>query len=358
MNFSPSSGITRRTFLAESAAAAVALTVAPRFSRAAEPAPEFRSSWNLVPDRVWAGAEYWTNPLQDWRVAGGRLECVKAAPGRSIHILTRQLGEAAGTLGMSVRLGRPDGRPLREGKGSAGFSIGVQGPLKDYRNSLIFGTGFNIGLRANGTLFIGDGPNGKSAPVDLSAEVVELLLMVEPAGGQYRVKLIALDAKDERKLGEVERTDVPANFLVGNLALAANYGPKQGGGAGRNAPRNRPIGGVGKWWFADWQITGTKVEAHEDRAFGPLLFNQYTLHGGILKMTAQLPPIGEKDEQTVRLQVQRDDHWQTVGEEKIHPLARTATFRIEKWNDRSDTPYRLAYTLRATDGTTREGASR
>ncbi len=349
----PFSPITRRTFLAESAAAAVALTVAPRLSLAAESAPEFHSQWNLVPDRVWLGAEFWANPLQDWRIAGGRLECVKAAPRRSAHVLTRQLGEGAGTLTVSVKLGRVGGGTLNTGKGSAGFSIGVQGPLKEYRNNLVHGTGLNIGLRAGGTLFIGDGGAGKSVPVDLNAESVELQLAAEPAGDKYRIKLTALDAKDGRVLGEVERTNVPAEYLVGNLALVANYGPRLGGGANRNAANINPAG-VAKWWFADWKIAGTKVEAHPERAFGPLLFNQYTLHNGTLKMTAQMPPLGEKDDQTVRLQVQRDGAWQTVSEEKIHPVARTATFRLEKWNDQADVPYRLAYTLRANDGSTRE----
>ncbi len=88
---------------------------------------------------------------------------------------------------------------------------------------------------------------------------------------------------------------------------------------------------------------GTKSDVHEDRAFGPILFSQYTLHDNIVKLTAQMPPIGEQDRQTVALQFQDGDEWKTVAEETIHPQARTATFRIEKWDATKDVPYRLMY---------------
>lgn len=343
--------ITRRDFLTRTAATAAGLALLAHGAQAAPASAPFRSTWEKSPDRVWAGAEFWTNPLQDWRVAGGRLECIKAAPGRTAHVLTRELTAGAGDLRMSVKLGRVDGGTIKDGKGAAGFSVGVKGPLNEYRNNLIFGNGFNVGLRAKGELFIGDGPNGKTEPVELGVEAVELRLFAEPSGEKFRVKLSAHDAKDGRSLGVVERGDVPADFLTGNLALAANFGATPGRKAA--AQQGQPPG-ADRWWFADWRIEGSKVSAHEDRAFGPLLFNQYTLHRGTLKMSAQLPPLGEKDDQSVRLQIQRGDNWQTIGEAKMHPLARTATIRVEKWDDTKDAPYRLAYSLRASDGSVTE----
>src|SRR6266404_5153308 len=104
--------VTRREFLQETAVAtAVAATAAalPASAAAAGSAAPFESQWNNTPDRVWLGAEYWANPLQDWRVAGGRIECVNAAPNRNVHLLTRQLSEQAGDLSMSVKLGRVGG---------------------------------------------------------------------------------------------------------------------------------------------------------------------------------------------------------------------------------------------------------
>jgi len=96
----------------------------------------------------------------DWRVAGGRIECVNAAPNRNVQLLTRQLGEQPGDVAMSVKIGRVGGGKLCEGKGSAGFRIGIMGPLRDYRNSLIYGQGLDAGFTSDGKLFIGNAASG------------------------------------------------------------------------------------------------------------------------------------------------------------------------------------------------------
>src|SRR5687767_14303173 len=98
--------LTRRGFIAGSASLAASSVVAPLLrARVLQPADEFRSRWDACPDRLWLGPEYWANPLQDWQVANGRIECTNAAPDRNVHVLTRQLGEPSGTLDTSVRVG-------------------------------------------------------------------------------------------------------------------------------------------------------------------------------------------------------------------------------------------------------------
>jgi alkaline phosphatase D len=74
----------------------------------------------------------------------------------------------------------------------------------------------------------------------------------------------------------------------------------------------------------------------------------------VMKLTAQMPPIGPQDSQSVRLQIRKGTSWSTIADGTIDPDARTATFRIPKWNDRSDVPYRLAYTLTFRDGRSEE----
>jgi hypothetical protein len=96
------------------------------------------------------------------------------------------------------------------------------------------------------------------------------------------------------------------------------------------------------------------VEAHAERAFGPILFSQYTLSRGVMKLTAQMPPLGAHDSPDVRLQVRKGADWSTIGESKIHSEARTATFRIAKWNDKGDVPFRLSYNLVDKDGSSHE----
>jgi phosphodiesterase/alkaline phosphatase D-like protein len=364
----------RRRFLKGTAATTLAVAAVNRqTSQAAQAAAgpnDFVSRWDRSPDRVWLGPEFWANPLQDWRIKGGRIECIKAAPNRNVHVLTRQLGAEPGTLAMSVMIGRVDGTPLAGGpgggQGTAGFRIGIMGPLKEYRNSLIFGQGLDAGFTSDGKLFIG--PPGAGVNVDLKGQAsVELRLTVEPHGEQSTV-MLAAHAADGKALAGVSR-DVPSASLAGNIALVANFiggagggnnaakGGKKGKGAekaksAKNAAKKGAAADVpaGEFWFANWKISGSRVESHDDRAYGPILFNHYTLSRGTLTMTAQMPPLGESDSQTVRLEVQRDGRWQPLGEDKIDPAARTATFRADKWDATEYRVYRLLYSLKTTDG--------
>src|SRR5690606_11235732 len=91
---------TRRQFVRESTATASAITaLGSSTAHAAGPGGvEFVSSWQRAPNRVWIGPEFWANPLQDWRLAGGRVECHKAAPERHVHLLTHALTGAVGNF--------------------------------------------------------------------------------------------------------------------------------------------------------------------------------------------------------------------------------------------------------------------
>jgi hypothetical protein len=334
------SKINRRNFMQDVTAASAAAD--------AEDAPAaFVSDWNRVGDRVWIGPAYWANPLQDWRVAGGRLECAVAAPNRDVQLLTRQLGARQGGFQTRVVVGRKTGGPLSKSQGSAGFRVGVQGPLKEYRNSLIFGRGLDAGFTAQGGLFIGPDHDGAGDTKILEREALELRLAAAPVGDAYRLTLAAHDPQSGELLGEVTRDRVPADALVGNVALAVNY-PWQAGGR-RKAKKKAP-GKPDQFWFDDWRLSGEKLETHDERAFGPILFSQYTLSDGVLKLSAQMPPLGEGDSQTVRLQFQRDGRWQTAAEAPIHPEACTAAFRVDDWDAGRDVPYRLVYQLQFADG--------
>ena len=128
--------------------------------------------------------------------------------------------------------------------------------------------------------------------------------------------------------------------LRGNVALVCH-------GEGLNTPAGELVA-----WFDDWRVTGERIDLHPERAFGPVLFNQYTLSRGVLKMTAQLPPLGPGDRKTVRLEVPGEAReWRVLDEAMIDPLSRTATFRVEGWQGTSPVLYRIAYDLVGTGGT-------
>jgi hypothetical protein len=358
-------GVTRRTFIQQTAAgvgAAATAGAVPAIPAEAVVGDEFRSRWDKQFDRVWLGEHYWANPLQDWRIAGGRQECVKAAPNRNVHLLTRRLGKGPGEFRMSVKLGRIGAESLAEGRGAAGFSIGVRGPLDDYRNSLIFGRGLDAGIMSDGQLVLGDDRSAKGA-IDLGRKSVELRLEGAPTGAAYRLTLSVHDGASGELLGQQVRDGVPADRLAGNVALAVNFSTPAAAGGAKKANRAgaakklaaaaQPGGDVGRFWFADWRLGGAKVETNDEHAFGPILFSQYTLSRGVLKLTAQMPPLGEDDSQTVALQLQKDaTEWEAVAEEVIHPEARTVTFRIDPWDASLQFPYRLVYTQKYADGST------
>ena len=303
----------------------------------------FQSRWPADGERVWLGPAYWANPLQDWRLAGGRAEMIGSGPeDRNVQLLTHSLGGGqGGSLRMRARLGFYEA----PGQGRAGFMLGVQGPLEDYRSAAVYGDGLAAGLTSEGQLFIGQGQRtALSSAVDGERGVLlELEAAPQDSGGRYGLVLRAQDPETGDILGQVQRGGMQPEQLVGGVALLAGFEAPEGAEAEWGTPR---------LWFEDWQLEGDRVAAHPDRAFGPLLFNQYTLSQGTMKMTAQLPPVGADDDQAVRLQTQENGAWQTLAEAPVDALSRTATFRITDWDDARDVSYRLAYRYRTADGLT------
>lgn len=360
-------GRTRRDFLQKSAAAALlagttargvaAVTADNPLPQAAGASPQetaFHSAWTQSPDRIWLGADYWANPLQDWRVQQGRIECVRAAPGRQVHLLTREVTPARGQLVMQVRLGRPAGGPLSQGGGSAGFRFGIRGPLPDYRNRLIFGQGIDAGLTSDGKLFLGTPAN--AVPVDLDRPQVALRLDVAPRDAQLVATLAAYDEAGQ-KLASVERGGLTPQAVAGGVALVANFFGSAVAGKAAKTKAGKKTGGpanvsAGEFWFADWRVSGDLVARHDERAFGPILFCQYTVSFNVLKLTAQMPPLGPHDTEVAELWLARDGEWQLADRAQIHPQARTVTFRVQPYLADRDVPYRVTYALAARDGST------
>lgn len=357
--------LNRRQFLDGTTRTAAALAVAAEIETAAAADANaralFQSDWKNRCDAVWPGAEYWPAPQQDWRVSSGRLECINPALGRHVHLLTHELKSQPGELRVSVILGRIADDSSPANKGSAGFSIGIQGALDDFRHRLIYGKGLDAGLTASGGLFIGAMQSAKAGTIPPGLDSIELRMTAQPAGDGYRVSLAAHEPASGKLLAQVSQTNVPAERLVGNLALVANFGAPlrpAAKAAAKALPKTaapQPEGaGASRWWFSDWRASGSKLGYHPERAFGPILFSQYTLSGDVLKLSAQMPPLGKDDSQTVALQLKQDGQWKTVADEPIHAAARLALFRITPWNSSSDVPYRLVYQLKDKSGETSE----
>ncbi|AQT69331.1 PhoD-like phosphatase [Anaerohalosphaera lusitana] len=330
------------------------------FGQAARVTP-FASDFDDSVERTWLGPVYWSNPMQDWGVANGRIECVQSGGDRNVFLLTRHVDSRPGDLKMSVTIGRlnEDGKKLTEGY--VGFKTGIQGEFDDYRDSAVRGDGFRVGMYTGGRLFVGryDETVKKIEP---PFQDITLTLEATPVSEDaYEVTLTATD-KDGKQLSQAKRDDVAADWLHGGVALVCSNGKV------KDMPEKRPTIDNGNWgfrqgtgrggnvlfWFADWKVAGTKVDSYPQRAWGPILWSQYTLSENVLNLTAQMAPIGEGESQEVGLQTKGLLGWQTVAEAEMDPLSRTAEFKVKDWNDGKDTPYRVAYTFTQTDGTEKE----
>jgi hypothetical protein len=458
-------------------------------------AASFRSQFSVTPDRVWPGAQYWPNPMENWQIKDGQLQCTSTGGNRNVHLLTHALSTAHGDFETSVRVSylpqqseikrnfklqagtelnsnrapqianrplkitarigemaddgvivaqggqvvgyavwmndgkvtfttrrggnptsihtkpidaeqgvievtlakggqatiRVNGQRMAEGRmpglipnlpidsldvgfdrgtqvgtyggnspfqgeidnveinladtsgpaqGVAGFRVGINSDLNNYRAAVFNGDGLNATYNNSGQLRLLD--KTKSLNNHTPTEAVQLTLRGEWSDRSYELVLTAKDTETGDTLGSVTKAGVDPTKLVGNVALVNN-------------PRSAAAACFG---FSNWRLSGSKVEAHLDRAFGPIMWTMYTLsdsrseEGLVMKMSAQMPPLGAKDNQSIELEVKRHGQWRQIDSARIHPHARNAIFRVSNWNGNRDVPYRVVYETQRTDGQT------
>jgi hypothetical protein len=85
-----------------------------------------------------------------------------------------------------------------------------------------------------------------------------------------------------------------------------------------------------------WKIT--QVPADE-----VIAFTLYTVHDGVLKLSAQLYELPPEADRTVRLQIRREDRWTRVAEAEVSGPGWVAVFRVEDWDATQDYDYRVAH---------------
>ena len=351
--------IDRRTFLknvGSTALGATAMTLArPTLGDVVETQTSFRSVWSRDVSRQWPGPEYWPNPLQDWRVREGRLECFYPGGDRNVALLTRDVAGRSGDLVLGVRFGRLGPEPPE--RGFVGFRVGIKNQMNDYRATAIYGRGMNAGVNADGHLFIGTLESG-APKVDLGNEM-HLKLQARPSATGYMVLLRATSVEGGHAV-ETSR-EVPGDWLVGGLAVVCSSGPVEPTPVALAPikdfsfyPPHQHSGGTMRFWFADWTIAGSKVDKHDDRAYGPILFTLYTGSRGILKLSAQFPPLGNAPN-TATLQM-RDigGAWKSIATAELDRDAWNATFRVPSWDTTQDRAYRVLYAMPDWSGTLKQ----
>lgn len=309
-------------------------------------------AWSQTHDRVWLGGNFWANPMEDWQVSGGAAECQSLAGNRSVHSVTHQITKPAGGFAMSVQL------RLLESKGKdggGGFRVGVRSELNEYRSNCFVTKGINAGV-ADDQLILAN----KTAPLTTATDLtkgIDLHLSGAADGDQVTLTLTAKSADSGATVGEISHK-VPADELLGNVALVSNY---TGGTKGKNKNKGKakvkaaPTG-ASRHAFSKWTLDGDAFTVSPEQRFGPILWSMYSLsdsrsdEGFVMKISAVTGPMGRDDNQAVELLVQKDGEWKSLGSAALDTDAWVATFRIPNWDEKSATPYKLVYREKHLDG--------
>jgi len=297
--------------------------------------------------RTWLGPAFWANRLQDWRLHQGRLECV-AGTGpmrtRTVAVLTRELVAGDQPARIGVRTGT-----LSAGEGFSGFLVGTGAGRLDHRAAALVqgasgeGGGILCTFDHDGAVGFRDHTDEARqfayAPVPgtvrsgqprprTTDEDVELVLEISPrARGRFRLTLQAT-GQDGRRLAGARLDGVSGATLAGGLALVSSAREKQGGA---------------RHWFAGLGTAGSKLAERPERAEGPVLGTLYTLNGSVLKLTAQLLPVGDADPREVRLELRRPGGaWEAGPVAPVGP-GFAAVFRLTGWDGGADREYRVVW---------------
>lgn len=319
-------------------------------------------------DRTWIGPNFYANRLMDWRYENGRIECIEgrnAKPMRTLHLLTHYLGEHPGELTMSVQTGALGPADSTHENTWSGFLLGAGGPNVDWRiSSLVHhwpgeDGGLIAGVDGRGVIVVRsntsvDAPKGPQANIPVEAwpliepeqsmgnvpagNSVEISLQAKPSEHGYQMTIIASDPATKKKWSEARYIGLPNDYFVGNVALVSHLSPLMEGKG---------------YWFDSWMIGGSKFLYDKERGFGPILAAMYTVSKRALKMTAQMPPLGDYDSQSVNLELMLNGAWTPSATASIISDSYTATLRVDSIPVDTDIPYRLSYDLLTNTGTER-----
>jgi len=298
--------------------------------------------FNEINDRVWIGEDFWSVPLEDWKIENGRIEFIGSYTNSRVNVLTSRMN-GAGNMYLSFRFGIMENGTI---PGRTGVRLAMTDQTdNDYKSLCYHGKGIDVGVNTSGELFI-------------SQDTVAL-----PSGFDYGDMTMIIQANADESNKGLNATITDANGITSTISTT-NIDQLEGMIAFVNNFDRRMMNNadVPKFWFDDIQMSGSMLKDTPDHAFGPILFSMYTLSKGTLKMMAQLPPLGMDDNKTVVLQVRENGEWKQIAASEIDEKSYVAAFKIEDWTDTIDHSYRLAYTENYKNGTShttyREGVVR
>jgi len=163
--------------------------------------------------RTWIGPEFWANPLQDWQLKDGQIECITSGGFRGVFLLTHEIGSQTGDFFMSLKAKNLNTDSLTEGW--IGFEIGIRGEFNDYRDNAIRGRGYPIGITTDGRLFIGKIDSTKKPIPDISLDEITIVIKAtQQDDGDYN---IFVETNDHASLQQniITRENISADWIEG-----------------------------------------------------------------------------------------------------------------------------------------------
>jgi alkaline phosphatase D len=291
--------------------------------------------------RVWLGPEYWANRLQDWQAEGGRILCIADKAGeelRTVALLTRELkGEGAASLAAEV-----SGSGSAEG--FAGFLIGAGAGKLDWRAAALVqrasgeGGGLLCVLGADGQLRFREHTDEKSPAAYKEVPADERWGSVAPGaavrlrldlGADRSLVLTAADTAGGRVTAGVKLNKIAPELRTGGVMLASNRGT---------------------YAFARIATAGEGIGVHYERKLGPILSTLFSVNERVMKLSAQLMPVGEDEPKLVELRYRvKGGSWRDARAE-LGP-GFNAIFRITDWDSTKDHDYQVFWTGYSYEGT-------
>ena len=289
---------------------------------------EFLTSFDNTNDRIWVGKDFWSIPLEDWKVGDGKLYCTGDVPNSRVNILTHVITPEMGEYEISAKIMLTDKGTM---PGSAGFLVGVSDKEDpDVRAACYFGEGIKAGVSLHGYAFLRDKRTKIPEKFDFNEFTVKI------TGNNMKLKM---DVTDKNGI-KLEKLICDGEGINGLVAITNNFDLGETENPGKS-----------HFCFDEIKLSGSKIIEKPQNSFGPILWTMYTLSKKTVKLMALLPPVGENDNQNVSLQFKEGENWKTVATEKIEPNSRTAIFKLENWDDTKDSDFRVEYIEWGKDST-------
>ncbi len=279
----------------------------------------FHDDFSALNDRVWIGEKYWAIPMEDWHVKAGRLEFRGTHRYSRVNLLTTVIKAGNGSFTASTDVGLIT--KSIQNTGEAGFSIGIKDNLDDdVKAACYYGKSLKAGVSTAGSLFIGN----KATPLPNDFDYLDFNLTVT---GKYSNNSTQLTLSCKSKNSTTEISYTVNEDISGLVALTNNFQQESSE----------------HFWFKNFSLSGSKVEAKPNNSFGPILWTMHTLSNNALRIMAQMPPISSKDNQNVQLFLKQNNAWKIVSTQPIDDTAYTVHFVIDSWDSTKEIPYRIVY---------------